>query len=69
VNQNCAPCVRIRKFEESLDVRAQDLVRKVEIFVDPVRERNNARWQRFAQWCRLPWVGDLFIAGEECPPV
>jgi hypothetical protein len=67
VNQNCAPCVQIRKFEESLDVRAQDLVRKVEIFVEPVRGRNNARWQRFAQWCRLPLVGDFIYRRRRMP--
>ncbi|MBW3017411.1 hypothetical protein KY316_03480 [Candidatus Woesearchaeota archaeon] len=54
----CTICDNITAFENGLDERADKLVQMINEFCAPQRNRNNERWKIFADWCRLPVVGD-----------
>lgn len=55
----CKICAEIRAMEYQLDIRAQVIIQRVIEFLQPMRKRNNRRWERFARLCHLPLVGDL----------
>lgn len=54
---DCKTCLEIKEIEHQLDIRAQEIVQRVITLCQPIRERNNKRWEKFARLCNLPMVG------------
>lgn len=51
--------MEITEFERHLDVRAEAVTQRVLALCQPVRDRNNKRWEQFAELCRFPVIGGL----------
>lgn len=59
---SCRKCFHIERDEKKLQGVANGLVEKILSLCAPVRERNGARWRKFAKLCNIPFLGYIIFS-------